>query len=592
MAEVVVDLPAGYGIPTIDLETDRLPEPTMEVIAAGAVTAVNGGVGPYHLDAYNQFFSLGGWASGQASATTTLSSAAALGATSIVVTSATGLVVGTILVLKPGTANQSQHRITVVAGTTLTITPALPVAASSGEFVGTSWSDASHLTTAGYQAYWYWVLRRTRVDGTPMIVNPTKIVLLADSWGSLSTATFPAAVAVAFPSATAVVTGVSGNKSADLLARFDTDVPADADYVIFNEPGVNDAANSIDPATQAANLEALIAKCRAIGAVPILTGAVPLQLTPAQAYAQSVALLAQASSWEAPAPSVGMGDALSVLIPAARVALRNTGFGAQSLPAATTGTDNTAFGQPSQGALTTGARNTGVGAGAQQFVQSANDNTALGYRAQRLLSSGTQNTAVGGQAQDAITTGGNNTAVGQSAQRTMTTGGGNTAVGQQSQYVLLTAGFDTAVGFKAQVGVTSGSNNTAVGSHAQGEPAGVPANATTTGNRQTSVGTESGQSVATQLDDIVTIGWRAVAGDQATTALGTSANAGHARSVALGYQTATTAADQVAHGARSLHVLNVSSAPATPTGGGVLYVEAGALKYKGSSGTVTVLGPA
>ena len=35
-----------------------------------------------------------------------------------------------------------------------------------------------------------------------------------------------------------------------------------------------------------------------------------------------------------------------------------------------------------------------------------------------------------------------------------------------------------------------------------------------------------------------------------------------------------------------------SSAPSTPTDGGVLYVESGALKYKGSSGTVTTLGNA
>ena len=34
------------------------------------------------------------------------------------------------------------------------------------------------------------------------------------------------------------------------------------------------------------------------------------------------------------------------------------------------------------------------------------------------------------------------------------------------------------------------------------------------------------------------------------------------------------------------------AAPATPTGGGVIYVEAGALKYKGSSGTVTILAAA
>lgn len=37
---------------------------------------------------------------------------------------------------------------------------------------------------------------------------------------------------------------------------------------------------------------------------------------------------------------------------------------------------------------------------------------------------------------------------------------------------------------------------------------------------------------------------------------------------------------------------NVASAPATPTGGGVMYVESGALKYKGSSGTVTTLAAA
>lgn len=35
-----------------------------------------------------------------------------------------------------------------------------------------------------------------------------------------------------------------------------------------------------------------------------------------------------------------------------------------------------------------------------------------------------------------------------------------------------------------------------------------------------------------------------------------------------------------------------TTAPPTPTGGGVIYPEAGALKYKGSSGTVTVLAPA
>lgn len=44
-------------------------------------------------------------------------------------------------------------------------------------------------------------------------------------------------------------------------------------------------------------------------------------------------------------------------------------------------------------------------------------------------------------------------------------------------------------------------------------------------------------------------------------------------------------------GAGVIGILNATTAPTTnPTGGGVLYVEAGALKYRGSSGTVTTLG--
>ncbi|MFE5868801.1 hypothetical protein ACFQ6V_09125 [Streptomyces roseifaciens] len=39
-------------------------------------------------------------------------------------------------------------------------------------------------------------------------------------------------------------------------------------------------------------------------------------------------------------------------------------------------------------------------------------------------------------------------------------------------------------------------------------------------------------------------------------------------------------------------VIQNSAEPATPAGGGVLYVEAGALKYKGSTGTITTIAPA
>jgi hypothetical protein len=52
----------------------------------------------------------------------------------------------------------------------------------------------------------------------------------------------------------------------------------------------------------------------------------------------------------------------------------------------------------------------------------------------------------------------------------------------------------------------------------------------------------------------------------------------------------TTAKELITNNGRMF--LANQTAPATPTGGGVMYVEGGALKYKGSSGTVTTIAPA
>jgi hypothetical protein len=52
-------------------------------------------------------------------------------------------------------------------------------------------------------------------------------------------------------------------------------------------------------------------------------------------------------------------------------------------------------------------------------------------------------------------------------------------------------------------------------------------------------------------------------------------------------------ASDFASGSGVIAILNATTAPSgTPSGGGVLYVESGALKFKGSSGTITVLGVA
>ena len=48
----------------------------------------------------------------------------------------------------------------------------------------------------------------------------------------------------------------------------------------------------------------------------------------------------------------------------------------------------------------------------------------------------------------------------------------------------------------------------------------------------------------------------------------------------------------VASAQKTLHLANATIPTANPVGGGVVYVEAGALKYRGSNGTITVLGVA
>jgi hypothetical protein len=148
--------------------------------------------------------------------------------------------------------------------------------------------------------------------------------------------------------------------------------------------------------------------------------------------------------------------------------------------------------------------------------------------------------------------------VGTSAQRALTTGSYNTAMGVDAQRALTTGSYNTAAGRLVQYFLTTGSENTAVGHLSQCSPLANSSYATNTANRQTSVGTESGQNTATQINEITTIGYRATAGAASATALGSQSRADHSASVALGSGTQTTAADQVMIGARDLEITSSS----------------------------------
>jgi len=95
--------------------------------------------------------------------------------------------------------------------------------------------------------------------------RPVKIVALGDSLtaglGLPANAAFPArlerALAEKGIAAEVVNAGVSGDTTADGLARLDWSVPDDSDAVIL-ELGANDALRGLDPAQTRANLEAIL----------------------------------------------------------------------------------------------------------------------------------------------------------------------------------------------------------------------------------------------------------------------------------------------------------------------------------------------
>ena len=229
------------------------------------------------------------------------------------------------------------------------------------------------------------------------------------------------------------------------------------------------------------------------------------------------------------------------------------GYGAQYTAATSLG-KNTAVGGNSQ-YNNTGGSNVSVGYDSQRGAVSSNYNVAVGTTAQYGgVSTGGGNVAIGGSAQYGAVTGANNIAVGQNTQYAALSGSGNIAVGASAQYAVTSGINNIAVGASAQYSITTGANNIGIGIYAAQQPNGNAAWATTTAQRQVCIGRDSGQGSATQSDDIVCVGYRALGDGAKATAIGTQANCGHAGSVALGSDTATTATAQVAIGQRDLEI--------------------------------------
>ncbi|MBA2559633.1 MAG: hypothetical protein H0V07_07025, partial [Propionibacteriales bacterium] len=300
-----------------------------------------------------------------------------------------------------------------------------------------------------------------------------------------------------------------------------------------------------------------------------------------------------ASSWASRTPS----QVKATMTPAASTL---TAFGHQALNVAT-GANNTGFGYQAGKAFTTGANNTAVGYGAQQGATTGSSNVAVGYRTQFSMTTGSFNVGMGDDAQVLLTSGVGNVAIGRQAQNVLTTGEYNVGLGLQSQLNLTIGHFNMGIGLQAQQLLTGGSNNVAIGYQAQAD--------TTTGSDNVGIGFRGGRGITTGTKN-TSIGADAGYTDGVTASTGNTLNA-----TTIGYRAqalasnvcvigARTALDRVSlclgnygdqtGGGRGVFSLSDASVVPTtnPTGGGVLYAEAGALKWRGSAGTVSVIAAA
>lgn len=284
----------------------------------------------------------------------------------------------------------------------------------------------------------------------------------------------------------------------------------------------------------------------------------------------------------------------------------NVAIGFQALTSNTTGFSNVAIGQGALASNTTGLANFALGDGALSSNTNGFSNLAIGHNALQLantsgalaigagalgsLTSGSGNLAVGVNALLSNTSGSENTAVGDRPLFSNTTGGGNVAVGGLSLF-LCTGNNNTAYGTSAAFHVTAGASNVGVGASALG--------AVSTGSFNIHVGNymTSGAGFTTGSNNIQ------IGHDQQIYAASTS-NTLNIGNLIFGtnVQTGATIAggnvgintpDQFGSGLGVIGIANAGTIPTTnPSGGGVLFVSTGALCYRGSSGTVTVIAPA
>ncbi len=279
-----------------------------------------------------------------------------------------------------------------------------------------------------------------------------------------------------------------------------------------------------------------------------------------------------------------------------------TAFGYNALNLST-GASNNAFGYLAGSGISTGSRNMAFGDATMQATCTGSDNIMMGISSGAAITSASYSVGIGSYALQSMTTNGTNTCVGYQAGNLLSPnpyGSNNVMMGYQAGSLSIGAGDNVFIGASAgktvagttgngpyyNVFIGSGAGNGIAGTAAMTGCIGIGGLAmtgltTSAAVNNTAVGQSSGTSITSGSHN---------------TCIGASANVGSGtltNATAIGDSTTVAESNQVALGnGASVFISNYSGTPATPTGGGVLYVSSGSLFYIGSSGNITLIASA
>jgi hypothetical protein len=193
-----------------------------------------------------------------------VSSNAYAGSKTITLDNTTGLLENQLISYRGSDNQYYTAQIQAINNDQITLNAELASNVWAGESAWNFYDDPSHANYRGSQAIADYAIRRIGYGN----LNFGKHVLFGDSW--FSHGTIRDRLDERLSSAQIINLGIGGRTSTNLLDAFDSEVAEHAPDFVWIITGTNDYWQSISAATYKQNMQALINKIQALGAMPII----------------------------------------------------------------------------------------------------------------------------------------------------------------------------------------------------------------------------------------------------------------------------------------------------------------------------------